>query len=96
MTMIGVRELRQQTAKVLRRIREEKTEYIIIYQGQPVAVMLPVDAAAVEQAIPDIGKQGTAQGWDAYTQVADVVRQRWPQATTTRSLLEEIPALKMY
>jgi prevent-host-death family protein len=90
MTMIGVRELRQQTAEVLRRIREEKTEYIITYQGQPVAVMLPVDAAAVEQAILDIGKQGAAQGWDAYAQVADAVRQRWPQATATQSLLDEI------
>ncbi|MGC9396618.1 MAG: type II toxin-antitoxin system Phd/YefM family antitoxin [Anaerolineae bacterium] len=90
MTMIGVRELRQQTAEVLRRIREERTEYIITYQGKPVAVMLPVDAAAVEQAILDIGKQGTAQGWDAYVQVADTVRQRWPEATTTQSLLDEI------
>ena len=90
MTMIGVRELRQQTAEVLRRIREEKMEYIITSQRQPVAAILPVDAAAVEQAVLSIDKQEAAQGWDAYVQIANTVRQRWPEDTIMQALLDEI------
>lgn len=90
MTMIGVRELRQQTTEVLRRIREEGAEYIITYQGQPVAVLLPLDAEAVEQAILDVGKQGTPHGWDAYAQVAAAVRERWPESASTQAVLDDI------
>jgi prevent-host-death family protein len=90
MATIGVRELRQQTAEVLRRIREEKAEYVIAYQGQPVAVMLPLDVEAVEAAVLEVGKQGAAQGWDAYAQVAAAVRDRWPDDVPTASVLDEI------
>jgi prevent-host-death family protein len=90
MTMIGVRELRQQMAEVLRQIREEKAEYIITYQGRPMAVMLPLDVDGVEQAILDTSKQGMVQGWEAYAQIAATVRQRWPKAKVTQTLLEEI------
>ena len=90
MTMIGARELRQSTKEVLRRIREEKAEYIITYQGKPVAVLLPLDVQAVEQAILDVGKQGVVQGWDIYAQVAEAVRQRWPQDTATQTVLDEV------
>jgi prevent-host-death family protein len=90
MATIGVRELRQQTAEVLRRIREEKVEYVITYQGQPVAVMLPLDVAAVEEAILAVGKQGESQGWDAYAQVAAAVRERWPDDLPTAKALDEI------
>jgi prevent-host-death family protein len=90
MTIIGVRELRQQTTEVLRRIREEGAEYIITYQGQPVAVLLPLDAPAVEQAILNVAKQGTSQGWDAYAQVAAAVRERWPESTSTQTVLDDI------
>jgi prevent-host-death family protein len=38
MALIGIRELRERASEVIRRVREEKAEYIITYQGQPVAV----------------------------------------------------------
>ena len=88
--VIGVCELHQQTAEVLRRIRGEKMEYIITSQRQPVAAILPVDAAAVEQAVLSIDKQEAAQGWDAYVQIANTVRQRWPEDTIMQALLDEI------
>ena len=51
MPLIGVRELRERTAEVMRRVREEKTEYVITHQGRPTALLLPVDEGAVEAAI---------------------------------------------
>ena len=90
MPTIGVRELRQQTSEVLRKIKEEKAEYVVTHQGHPVAVLLPVDAQAVEQAILQVGKRGTAQAWDAYAQIAARVRQQWPKSTTSQDALDQI------
>lgn len=90
MTMIGVRELRQQTSELLRKLKEEKAEYIITYQGQPVALLLPLDTEAVEQAIVQVGKQGATQSWNVYAQVAERVRASWSPETDTQTLLDEI------
>lgn len=90
MTMIGVRELRQQTSELLRKMKEEKVEYIITYQGQPVALLLPLDTEAVEQAIVQVGKQGATQGWNVYAQVAERARAAWSADADTQALLDEI------
>ena len=39
---IGVRELKNQTSRVLRAIREEMAEYIVTLHGKPVAVLRPL------------------------------------------------------
>jgi len=38
---IGVRELKNQTSRIVRTVREELAEYIITLQGKPVAVLRP-------------------------------------------------------
>lgn len=90
MTMIGVRELRQRMSELLRKVREEQTEYVITYQGQPVALLLPLDPEAVAQTLVQLGKRGGTQGWEAYAQTAERVRSRWPATTDTQALLDEI------
>ncbi|MDH7486336.1 MAG: type II toxin-antitoxin system Phd/YefM family antitoxin [Anaerolineae bacterium] len=90
MPMIGVRELREQTAEVLRRLREGKVEYIITYQGRPVAVLLPLLEQQVEEAILQIGKQATAAGWEPYARLAETLRQEWPRGRSTQTVLDEI------
>ena len=69
MTMIGVRELREQTAEVLRRVREEQAEYVITYQGRPIAILLPVDTDVVETAILQASKQSAIGGWEVYARL---------------------------
>ncbi len=90
MPLIGVRELRQRTAKVLRRVREEKAEYVITYQGRPIALLLPVDTEAVEATMVEVSKQSVTGGWDAYARVAEQVRQAWPAEQETQQVLDEI------
>lgn len=90
MPLIGVRELRQRTAEVLRQVREEKAEYIITYQGRPTALLLPVDTGAVEAAMVEASKQAVAGGWEAYVRVAEQVRQAWPVERKTQEVLDEI------
>jgi prevent-host-death family protein len=90
MALIGVRELRQRTAEVLRRVREEKAEYIVTYQGRPVAVLLPVNTEAMELALLQAGKQSVIGGWETYLHLAEQVRQNWPADQETQTLLDEI------
>jgi prevent-host-death family protein len=52
-TTIGVRELKNQTSRIVRAVREEMAEYVITVQGKPVAVLRPFteeDANQLRQA----------------------------------------------
>jgi len=90
MTTIRVRDLRQRAREILRRIREDKAEYLITYRGKPVAVLLPVEADAVDQASSDVGEHDSSHGWDAYAKVAAAVREQWPGSVSTEAVLDEI------
>jgi prevent-host-death family protein len=90
MPLIGVRDLRQRTAEVLRRVREEKAEYVVTYQGRPIALLLPVDAEVVEAAVLDASKKAVVGGWEAYARVTEKVRQAWPAERDTQEVLDEI------
>ena len=41
-TTIGVRELKNQTSRVIRAVREEMAEYVVTLRGEPVAVLRPL------------------------------------------------------
>ena len=41
-TTIGVRELKNQTSRVIRAVREELAEYVVTLRGEPVAVLRPL------------------------------------------------------
>lgn len=52
-TTIGVRQLKNQTSRVVRAVREEMTEYVVTLRGEPVAVLRPLtedDAQRLRQA----------------------------------------------
>ena len=90
MPMIGVRELRERTAQVLRQIREKKAEYIITYQGRPVALLLPIQTEAVEAAMMQAGRQSVVGGWETYARLVEQVRRDWPVEQGTQDLIDEI------
>jgi len=48
---VGVRELKNRTSEILRAVREEGVEYVITYQGRPMAVILPVDDEEMEDYV---------------------------------------------
>ena len=41
-TTVGVRELKNNTSRLVREVREEGAEYIVTYRGEPVAVLRPI------------------------------------------------------
>ena len=89
MPAIGVRDLHNRTTEVLRDVRESGAEYVVTYQGRPVALLLPVDTERLERAMLDAGKQATA-GWECYARLADEIRSRWPTDQRSAAVLADI------
>ena len=90
MSLIGVRELRQQTSEVIRRVREEGAEYVVTYQGRPVAIILPLDTERAEAEMVQAGKRAIPSNWEQYEQIAQEIRDAWPADLTTQDLLDDI------
>jgi prevent-host-death family protein len=67
--VIGVRELREHTSEVLRQVREENAEYVITHQGRPVALIMPVNPEAVEDAMVEASKANLMGGTEAYARL---------------------------
>ncbi len=90
MPLIGVRELRERTSEVLRKVRDERVEYVITHQGQPIAMLLPVDKTAIEEAAVEAGKRNIAARWDLYARLADQISRAWPTDVHTQEVIDEV------
>jgi prevent-host-death family protein len=89
-SLIGVRELRQQASEVIRRVREECAEYVITYQGRPVAIILPLDTGQAEKEMVQAGKKAVLGNWERYELLAEELRRAWPAAPSTQELIDSI------
>jgi prevent-host-death family protein len=45
---IGIRELKNQTSRVLRAVREEMAQYVVTLHGEPIAVLRPLTEEEIE------------------------------------------------
>ena len=90
MALIGIRELRQKTAEILRHVQQDGEAYVITQQGRPVALLLPLDREKVEAEMVRSARQAVVDGWQIYQRLADEIRQKWPAGLDTQSLLDEI------
>lgn len=90
MPVIGVRELREHTADVLRQVREQQAEYVITYQGKPVAFLSPVDERAVEAAMVQASRAPAEDGWTAYMRLVEELRATWPADLSAQDLIDGI------
>ena len=90
MSLIGVRELRQKTSEVIRRVREESAEYVITYQGRPVAILLPLDAGQAEKEMVQASKRAVLDNWERYELLAEELRRAGPADLSTQDLIDAI------
>nr|HID15054.1 type II toxin-antitoxin system Phd/YefM family antitoxin [Anaerolineae bacterium] len=90
MSLIGVRELRKQTSEVIRRVREECAEYVVTYQGRPVAVILPLDTERAEVEMVRASKNAVLGNWERYERLAEEIRRAWPQGLSTQDLIDAV------
>lgn len=90
MSLIGVRELRERTSEVIRRVREERAEYVVTYRGRPVAVILPMDTERAEAEMVEVCKRAVLGDWERYEQLAEEIRRAWPFDVSTQDLVDAI------
>ena len=86
MAILGVRELRERASEVIRRVREERAEYVVTYQGRPVAVILPQAEAEMVAA----SKKAIADGWKRYLQTVEEIRQVRPSGVSTQDVIDAV------
>ena len=90
MSLIGVRELREQTSEVIRRVREERAEYVVTYRGRPVAAILPLDTEQAEAEMVRAAKDSVVGTWERYERLAEEIRGAWPADVSTQDVIDAV------
>ncbi len=90
MSLIGVRELREQTSEVIRRVRQDRAKYVVTYQGRPVAIILPLDAGRAEKEMVQASKKVVLGSWERYELLAEELRRAWPAGLSTQDVIDSI------
>lgn len=91
MPRVGLRELKNQAAEILRQVREESAEYIVTYHGRPVAVILPIDEEflAREEAQATQHTQPSAALWEEMDQLRQEIDASWQSDRTAVEIVSE-------
>jgi prevent-host-death family protein len=79
---IGVRELKEQTSKVLRRVRERGEEIEVTHHGRVIARLVPAKEARPRA-------RTTAAAWATLDQIAREIGARWPKGRSAAKAVKE-------
>lgn len=90
MPLIGVRELRERTSEVIRQVREDRAEYVVTYQGRPVAIILPLDTERAGSEMVKASKNAIIGNWERYERLAEEIRRAWPSGLSTQDLIDAV------
>lgn len=83
MVTIGIRELKQQTSKILRRVREEGEIIDITYHGEIIARLVPV--APTEPTDEEL-----AAIWADLDQLTAEISARWPEGVSAVDAIRDV------
>jgi prevent-host-death family protein len=76
MASVGVRELKQRTSEVLRRVRERGEEIEVTFRGRVVARLVPAESGA------RTARRRSSAAWRSVDDVAREIARRWPKGTS--------------
>ena len=82
MEEIGVRELKENTSEVLRRVREIGETYTITYRGRAVAHIVPADTEMEDRA-------DWEKIWAEMDETAAEITKKWPKGVTAVDAVRE-------
>jgi len=83
---IGIRELKNQTSNIVRRVREEAVEYVITHHGQPVAILRPISDEDTEK----MQKQKSLESWQTLLELGALLSESDPSAKSAVDILAEM------
>lgn len=82
MEKIGIRELKARASELVRTVKESRAQYIITQRGEPVAILMPVDAAPPP---PDPGEV-----WARLEALGREIAQNWQSEKSAVEILSEM------
>jgi len=82
MRQVGIRELKQRTSEILRRVREGKESFLVTYRGREVARLVPVEDAGRKRA-------EAAAVWVEMDQLAAEIAAHWPAGLSAEEAVAE-------
>jgi prevent-host-death family protein len=82
MDEIGVRDLKENTSEILRRVREEKAVYRITYRGRVIAELAPTIDADQEHAEWE-------RIWAEMDELAAEITKKWPAGVSAVQAVRE-------
>ncbi len=82
MRSVGVRELKDQTSRILRRVRDRGEEIHVTYRGRTIARLIPVSPRAR-------GGQTSAAVWSDLDRLAVEIGARWPRGRSAAAAVRE-------
>ena len=80
MLSVGVRELKQHASKLIRMVRENKSEIQVTYRGEVFALLIPVTRPS---------QKDEAQAWIEIDHLAAEIGARWPAGVSAAEAFEE-------
>ncbi|MCB8985809.1 MAG: type II toxin-antitoxin system prevent-host-death family antitoxin [Ardenticatenaceae bacterium] len=83
MVTVGVRQLKQETSKILRRVREEGEIVEITYHGEVIARLVPV-------APPEPTEEKIAAVWANLDQLTAEISAKWPEGVSAVDAIREV------
>ena len=83
MVTVGIRELKQQTSQILRRVREEGEIFDITYHGETIARLVPVQAPE-----PTIDEMAAVLA--DLNQLAAEISAQWPEGVSALDALHDV------
>ncbi|MCP4425172.1 MAG: type II toxin-antitoxin system prevent-host-death family antitoxin [Chloroflexi bacterium] len=83
---IGVRELKNQTSKIVRAVREEMAEYVVTVRGEPVAILRPLQLEDSER----LRREKIGEALAELDALAQEVSAAWVSEKSATETLEEM------
>jgi len=85
---VGVRELKIHASEIVRRVRDQRVQYVVTYRGRPVGLLTPLDEASLS---PQPLGEGTASTtWETLMRLGEEIGQGWRSPLTSAELLSEM------
>ena len=83
MITVGVRELKRQTSRILRRVREEGEIIEITYHGEIIARLVPVNS-------PALSAKEVAAKWADLDQLTAEINAKWPEGVSAVDAVKDV------
>jgi antitoxin (DNA-binding transcriptional repressor) of toxin-antitoxin stability system len=82
MQKVGVRELKEQTSQILRRLRESGESFEVTYRGRVIARLVPT----IEPAVEHSPAEALREEWD---RLSKEISARWPKGLSAVDAVRE-------